>query len=540
MLKLIFFTTNKVKLAHARHMAESYPVVIESFRRKTFYASYTEPKIDSRDELLRQSYESALEQAGNAGINTKKNFFFLEDTSVVIDALSTDVEEIPGVNVKYWMKDIQFESLDEELKRASNRNVTVRSDFLLHIPEYYRQKWGMKDSYLIFVGKQEGTVIEAEQSFDTNLVFPWLDNKTFNKWFVPNGEALPLSCLPIKDAERYDFRAHAFSEMMKFFAQKSMFSSLYEQQSLALETVSQISTPVLIICGYPCAGKTTLSQYLVRKYGYIHVEASDFMYLNFYLRHDIGSEIEISDFAEEALRQKPEIAAEKIAEYINTLGEQPIVISGFRSMDEINWLQQEFERRDKRRSFKLGYINASQSIRFRRYNERKRDGYEVDMARFQIQDDQQVRMGLQDISSSSDKITIGNEGTLDEFFNEARSVLQPSEDFLHSFEIDLSNFVHFSRNIGLEAPIFMSLLSKWEDREDRPYFTTTQIAKLINELFPASKPKHKDNVSRYFNQDFYAYYEIDPDPDENKRRYRLSNSGYGRAVSIYYELFGKN
>ena len=87
-------------------------------------------------------------------------------------------------------------------------------------------------------------------------------------------------------------------------------------------------------------------------------------------------------------------------------------------------------------------------------------------------------------------------------------------------------------------PIFMALLSRWEDREDRPYFTTTEIAKLISELFPSMKPKHKDNVSRYFNQDFYAFYEIDPDPDENKRRYRLSNTGYGRAVAIYYELKG--
>lgn len=511
-------------------------VAIESFRRKTFYASYTEPRIDSRDELLHQSYESALEQARNAGINTGKTFFFLEDTSVIIDALSTEFKEIPGVNVKYWMKETKFKDLDETLTQASNRNVTVRSDFLLHIPEYYRQKWGIKDNYLVFVGKQLGTVIESERNFEQNLVYPWLDNKTFNKWFVPCGESQPLSCLSIIDADQYDFRRHAFSEMMEFFSQKGILGSSFEQQFLALETTSQVSIPILIICGYPCAGKTTLSQHLVRKYGYIHIEASDFMYLNFYLRHDVSSGIRISDFAEDALRQKPEIAAEKIGEYINTLGEQPIVISGFRSMDEINWLRKNFENGEIRRSFKLCYVDATQSIRFRRYNERKRDGHEIDMANFQLQDDQQVRMGLQDIASSSDKIVISNEGTLGKLFREARSSLQPSEDSLHNSEIDLSIFTNFSKNIGLEAPIIMALLSKWEDREDRPYFTTTQIARLTNELFPAMKPKHKDNVSRYFNQDFYAYYEIAPDPDENKRRYRLSNSGYGRAVSIYYNF----
>ena len=310
----------------------------------------------------------------------------------------------------------------------------------------------------------------------------------------------------------------------------------FKQLYLALETTSQVSAPLLIICGYPCAGKTTLSQYLVRKYGYIHVEASDFMHLNFYLRHDVDSGIRISDFAEEALRQKPEIAVEKIAKYINTLGEQKIVISGFRSMDEIDWLRKKFENREIKKLFKIGFIDASQSIRFRRYNERKRDGHEVDMARFQQQDNQQIRMGLQDISSYPDKIAISNENALDEFFSGAKSALQLSEESQYNSGIDLSIFDHLSRNIGLEKPIFMALLNKWESREDRPYFTTTEIARLINELFPAMKPKYKDNVSRYFNQDFYAHYEIDIGPDEDTRRYRLSNSGYSRAVSIYYNL----
>ncbi len=517
-------------------MAECYPVAIESFRRKTFYASYTEPRIDSRDELLRRSYESALEQAKSSRINTQKTFFFLEDTSVIIDALSTENQEIPGVNVKYWIKDIEFKDLDKALTQALNRNVTVRSDFLMHIPEYYRKKWGLKDNYLVFIGKQQGTIVETEQSFDTNLVFPWLDNKTFNKWFIPCGESQPLSCLPIEDANQYDFRLHAFSKMMDFLAKKGVLNKSAEQKTLALETRFEDSVPVLVICGFPCAGKTTLSQYLVQKYGYVHIEASDFMYLNFYLRHDVDSEIKISDFAEEALKQKPEIAAKKIVEYMNSLDEQPTVISGFRSMNEINWLQQEFENREVRKSFKLIFVEASQNIRFKRYNERKRDGLEVEPAQFQLQDDQQIRMGLQDVSYSLEKITILNEGTFDEFYNEAKSVLQLSNNSVHNYIIDWSIFRHLSRNIGLEGPIFMALLSKWEERENRPYFTTTEIAKLINELFPAMKPKYKDNVSRYFNQDFYAYYEIAPNPDENKRRYRLSNSGYGRAMAIYYDF----
>ena len=533
MFKLVFFTTNNVKLAHARHMADGHHLVIESFRRKTFYASYTEPQIDSRNELLKQSYESALEQAKNSGMNVKRKFFFLEDTSVIIDALSTQEKEVPGVNVKFWMEVMEFESLDRILREKSNRNVTVRSDILLHVPCYYRKKWKIEEQYLIFVGTQEGTIVEIEQEFETNLVFPWLDNKTFNKWFVPQGESKPISCLSIEKADIYDFRRHAFLQMVKFFSGKGMLFPLSKQVSFSL------SPPTLLICGYPCAGKTTLSQYLVCKFGYIHIEASDFMYLSFYLRHGVGSGVRISDFAEESLKQKPEIASEKIAEYMECLGELPVVISGFRSMREIEWLQNFFDEKGVRKSFLLGYIDASQQIRFKRYNKRKRDGQEISVEQFRIQDKQQIRMGLEEISLSTSRKSICNENTLEEFFQESEAMLslsKISKISLLDTKFDFSIFGDFSKDIGLEKPIFMALLSEWEEGEDRRYFTTTEITKLINKLFPGMKPKYKDNVSRYFNQDFYVFYEIDPDPDESKRKYRLSNTGYGRAISIYYEL----
>lgn len=536
MNSLIFFTTNKIKLAHARHLAEEYRVVIESFRRKTFYASYIEPIIESREDLLKQSYESALAQAKNSGINIDKRFFFLEDTSVVIDALSTEEHEVPGVNIKYWMKDNEFESLDAALRKKSNRNVTVRSDMLLHIPSFYQKKWGIDEPYIVFVGIQRGSIVEEEKHIKTNLIFPWLDNKTFNKWFVPIGESKPLSCLSIEKANQYDFRCFAFSKMMSYLKEKGILDNQYEQHSLKFDELDHTNSDTLIICGFPCAGKTTLAQYLVRSYGYVHIEASDFMYLNYYLRHDVISKVKISDFAEEALKQKPEIAAQKIGEYMETLSGIPVVISGFRSMREIERLQKYLEEKRNRKPFSLGFIDASEGIRFKRYNLRNRDGQKITCDKFADQDKQQVRMGLEEIENFSRGIKIRNEHTFEEFYQAAELALTlPSKKLLNT-DINLSIFKNFETNIGLEAPIFMALLSKWEDREDREYFTTTEIAKLINDLFPLIKAKYKDNVSRYFNQDFYAFYEVDPDPDENKRRYRLSNTGYGRAVSIYYRL----
>lgn len=522
-------------MAHARHLAEEfsltgeYSLKIDWFRRKTYRASYSEPRVQARNVLLRSSYESALEQAQKANIDTAKTFFFLEDTSVEIDALSHSGEKIPGVDVKYWMKDRSFKSLDELLKeQGDNRKVTVQSDMLLHVPEYYRPRWGSDEPYIVFSGHQEGTVAQREYSFETNAVFPWLDNKTFNKWFVPNGESVPISLLPIKQANRYDFRRHAFAKMVDFLLRQGAIPKNQIQTSLGLEI-----SPTLIVCGFTCAGKTTISQYLIREYGYMHIEASDFMYLNYYLRHDINSEIDISAFAERALIEKPEIAAKQIAEYIEAINEPPIVISGFRSIEEIEWLKKFF---DNNKTFEVIFIEAKESIRHERFNARKRYGARLSLEDFKANDKQQERMGLNEISASRACKTIRNEGDFNDFYSAFTKAAKPTAKAVPRWEFDYDQFQEFSLPLKLEDSIFITLLSKWKNDEDRKFYTTTEIAKMIADLFPAiERPKHKDNVSRYFNQDFYAFYEIEC-VDENIRKYRLSNTGYGRALEVYFKL----
>lgn len=537
MLPLIFFTTNKVKLAHARYLAEEFSLKIEGFRQKTYHASYNEPRSQTREELLHSSYVSALEQAKKAGIDTTKKFFFLEDTSVVIDALSNAKEKIPGVDVKYWMKNMTFDSLDVLLRdHGDNRKVTVQSDILLHLPELYRQKWGLVDPYIVFTGSQEGTVCKKEHSFETNLVFPWLDNKTFNKWFVPAGESDPISRLSIDQANKYDFRRHAFTKMVDHLLEKGVFLKDSKQTSLRLDispTVNPDILPTLVVCGFPCAGKTTIAQHLITKYGYMHIEASDFMRLNYYLRHDINSDIDVSIFAENALRQKPEIAAEKIAEYMEEIVELPTIISGFRSVKEILWLKNYFEHKKR---FEVIFIKANERIRHERYNTRNRHGDELSLEAFKALDEQQERMGLNEISVKLECKTIRNEGSFDDFYIAFNQAATPTAKALPERNIDCSRFQDFSQTLRLEDAILLALLSKWKENKDRKFHTTTEIARIIKELFPAITPKHKDNVSRYFNQDFSAFYEIKPSEDEAKRKYRLSNSGYGKALQVYFRL----
>ncbi len=533
MLNLIFFTTNKTKLAHARYLAEDYPVTIEGFRQMTYHASYDEPRISSREELLQGSYDSALKQAKKAKIDPSRHFFFLEDTSVVIHALSTSGVEVPGVDVKYWMDAQTFDSLDGLLKeKGNNRKTTVRSDILLHIPETYRNKWGLKKACVVFTGLQDGMVAAKEYSVTTNQIFPWLDNKTFNKWFVPDDATLPISLLGITEANKYDFRRHAFLQMITFLKDRNAFEEGHRQISLSLDIV-----PTLIVCGFTCAGKTTISRYLINKYGYMHIEASDFMYLNFYLRHDVSSDIKIADFAETALREKPNIAAEKIAKYMGDGGHLPTIISGFRSRKEIDWLKNHFQ---GRKQFYVFFIGASENTRFERRNKRNREQKQMTFEQFRTGDEQQVRMGLNDIAHDINVHTIENEQGFHEFYEAFEESLPQKPKPLQSTEIELSRFKNFADYLRLEDAITIALLSKWEDSEDRKYYTTTAIAKLINVIFPQLRPpKHKDNVSRYFNQDFYAFYDIEPNADETRRRYRLSNTGFGRAMQVYHASINK-
>ena len=323
------------KLAHARHVAEEFPINVLGFRQQTYRADYNEPRYVSRTEMLDKSYVNALEQFQKSGFNPETTFFFLEDTSVRIEALSDGDEDFPGLDIKFWMDEVTFDEVNRELcVRGNDRRAQVRSDVLLHIPSRYAARFGNIHPYHVFAGIQEGIVTDKEVNFRQDLVFPWLDNRTFNKWFQPIGETVPLGALDIGKADAVDFRRGSFRAMFSFLTSKLPQQRKPTQFEMDLDQDEDI-----ILCGYTCAGKTTASQLLARRFGYLHVEASDFMYLSFFLRHGYRTDISIGEFAEQALAQKPSIAAEQVGEYLEDNLSLPAVISGFRSMFEVEALQ---------------------------------------------------------------------------------------------------------------------------------------------------------------------------------------------------------
>lgn len=323
-----------------RHLMKDYQVEIYSFHEKTYRANYDEPRIDNHAKLLKESFDDALKRWEKAfSKDLDSHTFFIEDTSVVIHALS-DKKDIPGPDIKYWMRDADFETVDKALKaRGNDRSVTVQSDILLYLPSSLRDS--SANNFIHFTSIADGFLVSEEYNFLTNPLYPWLDNKTFNKWFSPYKDGKPISMLPIKEADKYDFRKDNANEMLSVLNIKNNSAKPPElTKQLSLENFKR--PPVFILCGPTCTGKTTLAEYLAKKHGFMHIEASDFMYLAFYQRHNTDSKIQIIDFAKQALEDIPHIVASQIIDYITTKNYAPLVISGFRNIKEINWFSDNY------------------------------------------------------------------------------------------------------------------------------------------------------------------------------------------------------
>lgn len=326
-----------------------------------------------------------------------------------------------------------------------------------------------------------------------------------------------------------DFRRKAFEQLFSFLLERNYLTSDEKQLQFELDQKSS-----LILTGYTCTGKTTASQHLARKFGYLHIEASDFMYLSYYYRHGYKGEIAIGDFAERALAQKPEIAAERIAEYIaDNLG-NPVVISGFRSPREIEYLEKALYPLGK--SFSVVFIESDEASRFRRLKSRMRPGDDISIEQFRGRDDQQRRMGLSEIGEASSTDHLENSASLPEYLEAVDDLVGPAFQDNIVVSVALAQ-LRGVLEVKLEDAILIALLRAWTSDETRPFSSTTQISHMIQTTFVSASPKHKDNVSRYFNQDFYAYYEIAEERSQNRRRYRLSNTGYGMAIRSLRALF---
>ncbi len=517
MFELVFFSTNQTKVAHFRYLASKVGVKVKSFKEANYYASYHEPKIDDRAELLRQSYISALHQwrRRDGRSDDGNSTFFFEDTSVRIDALSR-TQEVPGVNVKYWMRSMSFDRLDALLKEnGNNRRVTVRSDIVMHIPKKWRDFLGIQEEYLWVFGQTNGTISETEPIITPNPVYPWLDDKTFNRWFIPDGAHTSISAISLEDADRGDFRRKAFEKLLEFLRKLNLISN--DQPVISVTNAAQLGLPripqapsIFVVCGPSCSGKTTTATWLNDAFAIPHIEASDFMYKAFWERQGLRSQVKIGDFAALALQTQPDIVAKPIAEYIVAKQYKTVVVTGFRSVREIDVLRSAL---GPDLNIELIYLDAPYEMRLARALKRNRDN--VTPEKFAHRNTQGESMGVLDIRQIPGTQYICNDGSLDKVRRKFRAkyptTLRAQKAYLALRRFDTSK---------LEPYVLMALL---DALRHGIWYTTTEIAAQLNKKFGLAK--HKNNVSRYFNQEFHPYYEV-----------RLRNSTHSTAQPIEYRV----
>ncbi len=505
---------------HARHLALKYNAEI---RGKKYYGiAYREPRSLNRTELLQKSYEDARKRWFKTA-GSPRAFFFIEDTSLIIHALSKS-REYPGVDVKYWMQETSFADLDSKLRRHGNkRDVTVRSDVVLHLTDDFCEEHQINERVVHFVGKTEGTITEKEVPMETNLLYPWLDNRSFNKWFVPRGCNVPISALPIEVADQHDIRKNSIGAMLQFLSDHNLFGDHPERVNLPVaKFLPHLFPPLLIITGLPCAGKTTLGTHLSEQCGCYHIEASDFMKRAFYERHGLNSTLSVESFAEEALGKTPDIVVRPVLEEIERSRAELVIVTGFRSPKEIDIFK-----RDYRGPAEVAcwYIEASQNIRYRRNVERGRHDVAETIGTFRKRDAVQRGMGLETIRHLLRDSTVRNEDTIQHYLQSCTQKLGlrptkfrwPSIEELHE------------RPTSLEEAILIGLAV--HGRKASSELSTTQIAHRLNAVFAGSVIEtNKNNVSRYFNFKPHPFYKATK--EDGVLKYSLSATGLSRALRL--------
>lgn len=520
MTDITFITSNQTKIAHARYLCRNYDVNILQYKKLFYGVGYHEPRIYDRSELLKESFEDAVKRWKKNVSNYGERLFFIEDTSVRIEALSDDKNEVPGVDIKYWMQENSFETLDRELrKRGNNRKVSVSSHIVLFLTEKLKKYLGTTDDCRIFKSVSHGYIVEKECVFDSQVLYPWLDNKTFNKWFVPDGFTTPISTLKIEEANKGDFRKGAFVEMLTFLQKNNQ---IMKSSTPILDLKIQFDD-IYILCGQTCSGKSTIGKYLVDKYGYYHIEASDFMTLKYHETHGTNFIVDKNIYAAEILKIEPDYVVKKILEFIKEHDiYDKFIITGFRTKYEVETFMQMFPSQ----KIKLIYLQASFYQRYKRWNTRHRDNDNYTIDRFSEIDNIQKEIGVTTISSI-DNVSI--------FENNGNNISKLYNNFRKTFLGDLSITAPYNvekiltcNRISLEKAILLTLALEYQKNESKS-FTTTEISKKINEYFKGFR-KNKNNISRYFNQSYYLYYEIKKDNKINK--YKISPIGYSEAILI--------
>jgi inosine/xanthosine triphosphate pyrophosphatase family protein len=337
-LSVFFYTSNLAKFLHARVVFDRSGLVLQHFRSKS--DPYKEEYSLGKEILLERAIQEIISSVGSSSL------FFAEDTSLRLECLSTATDDSPGLAVKEWFTETSFERLDSLLKSKGNdRRATVKSDIALHAP-------GLNHP-VFFHGSTEGVVADSPPRFEENLQYPWLTPMSFNGWFIPHGCEKRLGEMSLGESWAYDFRTRCLesliSRLEEYTALLNIPSPYYvrkvptdSQQQLKFSAFEGTGTALMVV-GHTCAGKTTFGEYASISHQLLFVEASSILRV-------VEDKLGIHDATPFVAAKKtldsygPDVVARKILELYAGQLDKGFVITGFRTIEEVELIRNHFPR----------------------------------------------------------------------------------------------------------------------------------------------------------------------------------------------------
>ena len=348
---------------------------------------------------------------------TEDAIFFVEDTSLRIEALSTPEKDKPGLAVKEWFPNTSFEGLDAQLRsRRNDRGATIKSDIALHLP-------GLSDP-LFFHGETQGVVADHPMASRGLEGYPWLGPNSFNGWFVPDGTDRPLGEMDVETSLEHDFRARALVQLLDRLEEYAAILNLpplgyrRRQRVQVSEQESLFASPShpLLVLGRTCAGKTTFANYAFHAFGLRHIEASSIVRMSH--RREAGSGSGALTAAQDLLSDfGPAFVAQQVLTLFAIDEDRNLVLTGFRTIEEIL-------------TFCRGYpdtvviwVEALERTRYERHLRRGRYPEAGSLASFRELDEGQMSLGLLRNGKELADFVLDNEESVAEYYRSIEILL---------------------------------------------------------------------------------------------------------------------
>ena len=402
-----FHTSSIEKFLQARMVFRSAGVPLRYFKESQ------EPYVENYEGGKELLLERAIREI--VGRLDANSLFFVEDTSVRIEALSRSCD-FPGLAVKEWFKETSFEQLDAQLLSAGDdRRATVSSDIALFVPNLPRPVFAS--------GRTRGRVADTPPTFSTDVEHPWLTPDTFNGWFVPDGTSKRLGEMSIQRSLAHDFRVKALLQLLErleeFAAVLNLPAGSYfvpGTERPKRQPMLFPASPLLVVVGRVCAGKTTFGKYAAATSGCLHIEASDIM-KEIGAAAGVRAESKAASAREVIARMGPDVVAREIEDRFGGVLDAGAVITGFRTLEEVLYTRQ------RHPGCRVVFVDCGDRIRFERHLVRGRLDSVSTYGEFSAHDREQWMFGLLGRVADVSDVRVVNEGSMSAYERQMGAVL---------------------------------------------------------------------------------------------------------------------